>query len=49
MSSVIGLLNRHPTPPQDNESIDLNDVNMSVDNGELNGYYCYMNGFTGYE
>ena len=38
MSSGIGLLNSH-TLPQDNESINLNDMNMSVENGN----YCYMN------
>ena len=38
VNSVIGLLNSH-TLPQDNESINLNDMNMSVENGN----YCYMN------
>ena len=45
VSRGIGLLNRH-TPPQDNESSNLNEMNMSVDNGDINGDYCYMNDST---
>ena len=36
LSSGIGLLNIH-TLPQYNESSDLNEMNMSVDNGDVNG------------
>ena len=48
VSSGIGLLNSH-TLPQDNESSNLNETNMRVDNGDVNGDYCYMNIYTGYE
>ena len=47
VSSVIGLLNIH-TLPQGNESSKLNEMNMSVDNGDVNGDYCYMNIYTRY-
>ena len=46
VSSGIGLLNSH-TLPQDNISNKLIDVNMSVLNGDVDGYYCYMNSSTG--
>ena len=36
VSSVIGLLNIHTTP-QDNESSKLNEINISVDNFDGNG------------
>ena len=45
VSSGIGLLNIH-TPPRGNKSGKLNETNMSVDNGYVNGYYCYMNSYT---
>ena len=48
VSSGIGFLNRH-TPHQSNETIILNEVNMSVYNGDVNGDYCYMNSSTGYD
>ena len=48
VSSGIGLLNRH-TPTQDNESNNLNEMNMSVDIGDDNGDYCYVNSSTGSE
>ena len=48
VSSGIGLLNSH-TLPQDNESSNLNDMNMSVDNGDANVDHCYINSYTGYE
>ena len=48
VSSGIGLLNRQ-TPAQDNESINLNDMNMSVEIGDDNGDYCYVNSSTGSE
>ena len=41
-SSGIGLLKSH-TLLQYNYSSKLNDMNMSVDNGDINGYYFYMN------
>ena len=44
-SSGIGLLNIQ-THPQDNEPSNLNEMNMSVDNGDFNGDYCYMNSST---
>ena len=40
--SGIGLLNSH-TIPQDNESSNSNDMNISVENGDVVGDYCYMN------
>ena len=46
MSSGIGLLNIQ-TLPQANESIKLNDTNMSVENDDVNGDYCYMISFFG--
>ena len=48
VSSGIGLLNRN-TPPQDNESGNLNEINMSVENGDVNGDYFHMNSSIGYE
>ena len=45
--SGIGLLNSH-TPPQDNELRNLNEINISVDNGGVNDDYCYDNSSTGY-
>ena len=46
VSNGVGLLNSH-TPPQDNESIKLTEMNISVDNDDLNGDYCYINSSTG--
>ena len=49
MSSEIGSLNRH-TLPEDNKASNLNGINMSFDQGDLNGDYCYMYiSTTGYE
>ena len=52
VSSGIGLLNRH-TLPQDNGSNKLNEMNMSAENGDVNGDvnddYCYINSSTGSE
>ena len=48
MSGDIFLLNLH-TLPQDNESNNLNEINMSVENGDDNGGYCYNNISTVYE
>ena len=45
--SGIGLLNKH-NPPQDSESSKLNEINISVDNGDVNYDCCYMNSSTGY-
>ena len=45
-SSEIGLLNIH-TLPQTNELSKLNNMNMSVDNGDVNGDYYYINSSTG--
>ena len=45
VSSGIGLLNSHNIP-QDNKSSKPNDMNSSVYNGVVNGYYCYMNNYT---
>ena len=42
MSNGIGLLNSH-TLPQDNKSSNLNEMNMSIGNCDVNGGYCYMN------
>ena len=42
VSSVIGLPNSH-TFPVHNKSSKLNYINMSVDNGDVNGAYFYMN------
>ena len=42
MSSGICLLNIN-TLPQDDLSIILNEINISVDNGDFNGDCCYMN------
>ena len=44
--SGIGLLNSH-TLPQYEESNEMNEINMSVDNGDVNGDYFYMNSSTG--
>ena len=44
--SEIGLLNCH-TVPQDNKSSKLDDMNMCVKNGDVNGEYCYINISTG--
>ena len=44
--SGIGLLKSNILP-QDNESKKLNEINMSVENGDVNGDYFYMNCFTG--
>ena len=48
ISSGIGLLDSH-TLSQDNESINLNDMNMSVENGDVNGDHFYINSSTRYE
>ena len=48
VSSEIGLLKIH-TVPQYNELSNLNYMNMSVDNGDINIDYCYMNGSTVFE
>ena len=45
VSSGIGLLNSHNLP-QDKKSSKLNKINMSVENGYINGDYCYMNSST---
>ena len=45
VSSGIVLLNIH-TLPKDNESIHLNEMNISVENGGFNSYYCYTNSTT---
>ena len=48
VSSGIGLLNSHNIP-QDIESSKLDEMNMSFDNGGINGDYFYMNSSTGSE
>ena len=48
VSSGIFLLNID-TLPQDNESIKLNGMNISVYNDDVNSNYCYKNGFLVYE
>ena len=48
VSSGIGLLKNH-TFPQDIEPSNLNYMIMSVDNGDVNGDYCYRNSSTGSE
>ena len=48
VSSGIFLLNSR-TVSQDNSSSNLNDINMGVLNGDVNGDYCYMNSYTGSE
>ena len=45
MGSGIGLLNSHNIP-QYKKSSNLNLMHMSVENGDANGDYCYMNGST---
>ena len=45
-STGIGLLKRH-TLPKDKKSSKANEINMSVDNGDVNGDYCYRNSYTG--
>ena len=47
VSSVIGLLNRNNLP-QAKKSIKVNEMNMSVENGDVNVGYCYINSSTGY-
>ena len=44
--SGIVLLNIHLLP-QANKSSKINEMNMSVDNGDVNGDYFYMNSSTG--
>ena len=39
VSSIIGLLNSH-TLPQANKSSKLNEINMSVGNGDVDVNYC---------
>ena len=46
VSSEIGLPIRH-TLPQYNESSNLDEMNMSIENGDINGGYFYMNSSTG--
>ena len=46
ISSGSGLLNRH-TLLQDNEQSKINEMNTSVENGDVNGYYLHMNSYTG--
>ena len=46
MSSGIGLLNSHNTP-QDNEWSKPIEMNISFDNGDINGDYLYINSSTG--
>ena len=46
VSIVIGLINSQ-TLPQSSKVSQLNDINISVDNGDVNGDYCYMNSSTG--
>ena len=48
MSSGIGILKNHTTP-QYNESNNLNEMNISVDNGDANCDSFYINIFTGSE
>ena len=48
VSSGIGLLNSQNIP-QDIESSKLDEMNMSFDNGGINGDYFYMNSSTGSE
>ena len=45
VSSEIGLLYSHIFI-QSNKSSKLNKMNMSIDNGDINGNYCYMNSST---
>ena len=47
VSSGIGLLNIH-TLPEDNQSIEQNEMNISVDNGYGNGHCCYRNSSTAF-
>ena len=44
--SGIGLLKIHTLPPY-NESSNLNETNMGIENGDVNGGHCYMNSITG--
>ena len=46
VSSGIGLLNSH-TLPKDKKSSKLNEINMTFENGDINGDYFYMNSFNG--
>ena len=46
VSSGIGLIKIHYLP-QANELRKTNGMNMSVDNGDVNGDYYYMNSSTG--
>ena len=48
MSSRIGFLNSH-TLPQYNESSNLNELKMGVENVDVNSSHCYMNSSTGSE
>ena len=48
LSSGIGLLNSHILPPY-KKSSNLNEINMGVENGDVNGGHCYMNSSTGSE
>ena len=44
-SSGIGLLNNHTLPPH-NESSNLDETNIGVENGDVNGGHCYINSTT---
>ena len=46
--SGIGLLKSH-TLPQYNKPIKLNEMNLGVENGDINGGHSYMNSPTGSE
>ena len=46
VSSGIGLLKIHTLPPY-NESGNLNETNMGIENGDVNGGHCYINSTTG--
>ena len=48
VSSWISLLNSY-TLPQYNESSNLNEMNIGVENGDVNSGHCYMNSLTGSE
>ena len=48
VSSWNGLLNIQNIS-QDNESSNLNEINITVDNVDVNGYYCYINSTNGSE
>ena len=45
LANAYGILNIH-TLTKYNQSIKLNDMNMGVENGDVNGVHCYMNSST---